>query len=111
MSRARSKRGSSTRLLRARLSETSGGFRPAYSVRGSLRLTHTHERAVMFPRQRPQEGADVGAFVEEADGVDAHLGTVRQRAVPVGQERLPHVLAQDLISLGFLHVRGGVGQA
>src|SRR5947208_2302735 len=34
-------------------------------------LAHPDEAAVVLPRQRPKEGADVGALEEEADRVDA----------------------------------------
>src|SRR5436305_1624522 len=39
----------------------------------ALRLTHSHKRPVMLPSQRPQEGTDVRAFVEEPHRVDSHL--------------------------------------
>src|ERR1700688_2994552 len=47
------------------------------------RLSQSHDAAAVFSRHCPQEGADVGAFEEEADGVDAHVVLPLAGAVPI----------------------------
>src|SRR2546422_10083495 len=78
----------------------------------------SHETSLMFSGQRPQEGANVGALEEEADGVDAHLRLAGESRVEHVLEPVAQVLAQDFGFLGFRPVAclrrqdgAGVGQA
>src|SRR5581483_12145415 len=59
------------------------------AISNSSRLTHPHKAAVVLAGQGPQEGAEVGALVEEPDRVDAHPLAADQPAVPVGLQLRP----------------------
>src|SRR5262245_46567255 len=65
----------------------------------------------MLARQRPEEGADFGAFEEVADGVDAHAWLAEPRRVPHGLELPAHVLAQVLVLLALAELGGVRRQA
>src|SRR5258707_9078378 len=59
-----------------------------------LRFAHAHEATVIFPCQRPQERPYIRTLIEKPDRVDAYALAVR-RAVPIGFEFLPDILAED----------------
>src|SRR5437763_16198153 len=79
-------------------------------IHALLRLAHADEAAVVLAGQGPEEGADVGAFVEEADCVDAHAGFSFGGPVLVGGEDLADELAQNLAALDLAEPRLLVGQ-
>src|SRR5262249_4843069 len=77
----------------------------------SLRLAHSDETPVILTRKCPEKRSHVGAFVEEADRVDADPALVPRGSVPIGLKLLANVLAQNLAEFGLLQValllRGG----
>src|SRR5579871_2091638 len=65
-------------------------------------LAHPDKTSLVLAGQSPEKSSDVGAFVKEADGVDAHTGAIGQRAIPGPPQQIADVLGKNFRALRFL---------
>src|SRR5215467_1021114 len=69
--------------------------------RRASRFAHTDKAAVILARQGPEKGADIGALVEEADGIDLDPGLCRERTVPITPKKTANVLRKNFRPFRF----------